>query len=85
MERDGLPAVAIEGAVAAHLEVLRRPVRRRRRFDERVARVVPCTGSWGTPGSVGASMPVSSRMVGAMSMTEWNCDRTPPHIRIRGQ
>ncbi|MCY1298826.1 hypothetical protein D9M69_456580 [compost metagenome] len=41
--------------------------------------LMPSMGFCGTPLSVlGASMPAASRMVGTMSVTEWNWLRRPP-------
>ena len=43
--------------------------------------LTPSIGFCFTPlTSVGSGMPAASRMVGAMSMTWWNCERTPPCV-----
>ena len=45
--------------------------------------LVPSIGFWATPWTlVGSGMPAASRIVGAMSMTWWNCARISPRARI---
>ncbi len=44
-------------------------------------KATPWSGCWSMPSTVvGAGMPAMSRMVGAMSITCANCDRSPPSV-----
>lgn len=83
---DGLPAVAIDRPVPAHLEVLPAAATRRMRIGERVAHRHPVHRQLGHAAHrLGALVPVASQMVGAMSTIWWNCGRFAPAAVCPGQ